>query len=76
VGRHGGGQAQQDAAALLRRTRPGGPVLANGLFTALGVKEAAHYGTVFVAATVLRSTLRSTTRLVAAAEAALQNRGA
>jgi hypothetical protein len=76
LGRHARGQAHQDAAALLRTIRPGGPVLAKDLVTALGVKDAAHYGTVFVSATVLRSTLRSTTRLVAAAEAALQNRGA
>jgi hypothetical protein len=39
------------------------------------VKDAAHYGTVFVSATVLRSTRRATTRLVAAAEAAVQTSG-
>ena len=76
LGRHARGQAHQEATALLRTIRPDGPALAKDLATALGVKDAAHYGTVFVSPTVLRSTLRATTRLVSAAEAALQNSGA
>ena len=76
LGRHVRGRAHQEASALLRTIRPGGAGLAKDLSTVLGVKDAAHYGTVFVSATVLRSTLRTAIRLVAAAETAVQNAGA
>jgi len=75
LGQHARGQAHQEATALLRTIRPDGPALARDLATVLGVKDAAHYGTVFVSSRVLRSTLRAGTRLVAAAEAAIQNSG-
>lgn len=75
LGRHARGQAHQEAAALLRTIRPDGSTLAKNLTTVLGVKDAAHYGTVFVSRTVLTSTLRAATRLVSAAEAALDNTG-
>ena len=75
LGRHARGQAHQEATALLKTVRPDGPALAKDLATVLGVKDAAHYGTVFVSATVLQSTLRATTRLVEAAEAAVQTSG-
>jgi hypothetical protein len=67
--------ADQETTALLKTVRPDGTALAKDLATVLGVKDAAHYGTVFVSATVLRSTRRATTRLVAAAEAAVQTSG-
>lgn len=73
LGRHARGQAHQEGPALLRTIRPDGAGRAKDLTTVLGIKDAAHYGTVFVSRTVLRSTLRATTRLVAAAETALQN---
>lgn len=76
LGRHARGQAHQEATPLLRSIRPGGPTLAKDLTTVVGVKDAAHYGTVFVSPTVLRSTLRAATRLVTAAEAALDSTGA
>ena len=72
LGRYARGQAHQEATALLKTVRPDGAALAKDLATVLGVKDAAHYGTVFVSPTVLRSTLRAATRLVAAAEAAIQ----
>jgi hypothetical protein len=75
LGRHARGQARQETTALLKTVRPDGTALAKDLATVLGVKDAAHYGTVFVSATVLRSTRRATTRLVAAAEAAVQTSG-
>lgn len=70
LGRHSRGQGHQEAAALLRTIRPDGPRLAKDLTTALGVKDAAHYGSVFVSATTLKATLRAATRLVDAAETA------
>jgi hypothetical protein len=73
LGRHSRGQAHQEATALLRTIRPDGSKHAKDLATALGVKDAAHYGTVFVSAVTLRSTLRAAARLVDAAEAALIN---
>ena len=68
--------AEQEArpvsiTALLRTLRPDGARLAKDLTTALTVKDAAHYGSVFVSATVLKSTLRAATRLVEAAETAV-----
>lgn len=75
LGRHARGQAHQEATALLKTSRPDGAALAKDLTTVLGVKDAAHYGTVFVSATVLRSTMRATTRIVEAAEAAVQSAG-
>lgn len=71
LGRHSRGQAHQDATALLRTLRPDGARLAKDLATALTVKDAAHYGSVFVSPTTLRSTQRAATRLVEAAEAAV-----
>jgi hypothetical protein len=71
LGRHSRGQAHQEAAALLRTVRPDGPRLAKDLTTALGVKDAAHYGSVFVTAATLRTTLRAATRLVESAETAV-----
>lgn len=71
LGRHSRGQAHQEAPALLRAIRPDGPTLAKDLSTALSVKDAAHYGSVLVSATTLRTTLRAATRLVAAAEMAV-----
>ena len=71
LGRHPRGQAHQEATALLRTIRPDGAGRAKDLTTVLGIKDAAHYGTVFVSRTVLRAT----TRLVAAAETAVQNTG-
>ncbi len=72
LGRHARGRDHQEANTLLKTITPDGPSLAKDLATVLGVKDAAHYGTVFVSSTALRSTLRATTRLVAAAEAAIQ----
>ena len=74
LGRHARGQDHQEGSALLKSTRPDGAALAKDLSAVLRVKDAAHYGTVFVSPSVLRSTLRATTRLVAAAEAAIQDR--
>jgi hypothetical protein len=71
LGRHSRGQAHQEATTLLRMIRPDGPKLAKDLSTALGVKDAAHYGSVFVSAATLRTTLRAATRLVEAAETAV-----
>jgi hypothetical protein len=71
LGRYSRGQAHQEAAALLRTLKPNGAQLARDLTAALGVKDAAHYGTVFLSATRLRSTLRAATRLVEAAQDAL-----
>ena len=70
LGRHSRGQAHEEAAGLLRAIRPDGPRLARDLATALTVKDAAHYGSVFVSAAALRTTLRAATRLVEAAETA------
>ena len=75
LGRHARGQAHNEAVTLLRTIRPHGPQLARDLTTVLGVKDAAHYGSVFVSAGTLKSTLRAATRLVDAAEAALQDSG-
>jgi hypothetical protein len=75
LGRHPRGQGHQEAAGLLRTIRPDGARLAQDLTTVLGVKDAAHHGTVCVSPTVLRSTLRTADRLVAAAETAVQNAG-
>ena len=71
LGRHSRGQAHQEATALLRTIQPGGPKLAKDLSTALGVKDAAHYGSVFVSAATMRTTVRAATRLVEAAETAV-----
>jgi len=71
LGRHSRGQAHQEATALLHTIRPDGSKLAKDLSTALGIKDAAHYGTVFVSVATLKSALRAATRLVDAAEAAL-----
>jgi hypothetical protein len=71
LGRHSRGQDHQEAAALLRTVRPDGSRLARDLTTALTVRDAAHYGTVFVSAAMLKSTLRAATRLVDAAETAI-----
>ena len=71
LGRHSRGQAHQEATALLRTIRPGGAGMAKDLHTVLGVKDAAHYGSVFVSAATLKSTLRAAIRLVEAAENAL-----
>jgi len=70
LGRHSRGQGHTEAAALLRTIRPDGARLAKDLTTALGVKDAAHYGTVFVSAATLKTTLRAAGRLVEAAETA------
>ena len=71
LGRHSRGQAHQEATALLHTVRPDGSKLAKDLSTALGVKDAAHYGSVFVSAATLKGTLRAATRLVEAAETAV-----
>jgi len=71
LGRHSRGQAHQEATALLKEIRPGGAALAKDLTTSLGVKDAAHYGSVLVSASSLKSVLRATVRLVEAAERAL-----
>jgi hypothetical protein len=55
----------------VRTIKPNGAQLARDLTAALGMKDAAHYGTVFLSATSLRSTLRAATRLVDAARDAL-----
>ncbi|MCA1847212.1 MAG: hypothetical protein LC792_29280 [Actinobacteria bacterium] len=73
LGRHSRGQAHQDAAALLRSLKPDGAKLAKDLHTALGVKDSAHYGSVFIASSALKSVLRATVRLVEAAERAVQS---
>ena len=70
LGRHSRGQGHQEAATLLRTIRPGGPTLAKDLTTALAVKDAAHYGSVFISAATLKATLRATRRLVDVAETA------
>jgi hypothetical protein len=71
LGRHSRGQDHKEATALLKSIRPAGTTLAKDLSTALGVKDAAHYGSVLIAATVLKSTLRGAARLVEAAETAI-----
>jgi hypothetical protein len=73
LGRHSRGQAHQEATALLRTIRPDGPRLAKDLTTAVGVKDAAHYGSVFISAATLKTTLRAAGRLVDAAETATTN---
>jgi hypothetical protein len=71
LGRLSRGQDHKEATTLLKGIRPDGARLAKDLSTALGVKDAAHYGSVFVSATTLKSTLRAAGRLVDAAEAAV-----
>lgn len=71
LGRYSRGQDDQAAAALLQTVRPDGSRLAKDLGTVLAVKDAAHYGTVFLSPTRLRSVLRAATRLVEAAETAV-----
>jgi hypothetical protein len=71
LGRHSRGQGHSEATTLLRSLRPDGSRLAKDLATVLTVKDAAHYGSVFLSPTTLKSTLRAATRLVAAAEEAL-----
>jgi hypothetical protein len=70
LGRHSRGQGHTEAAALIRTIQPDGPRHAKDLATAVTVKDAAHYGSVFVTATTLKTTLRAATRLVDAAERA------
>jgi hypothetical protein len=71
LGRHSRGRDHHEATVLLKTIRPAGATLAKDLSTALGVKDAAHYGTVLITATVLKSTLRAAARLVEAAERAV-----
>jgi hypothetical protein len=71
LGRHSRGKGHSEAATLLRSLRPEGLRLAKDLATVLTVKDAAHYGSVFLSPTTLRSTLRAATLLVTAAEDAL-----
>jgi hypothetical protein len=71
LGRHSRGQAHTESAALLRTVRPDGARLARDLTTALTVKDAAHYGSVFVSAATLKTTLRAAGRLADAAETAV-----
>lgn len=71
LGTHNRAQAHQAAAALLHTVTPHGARLARDLTTVLSVKDAAHYGTVFLSASTLKTTLRATTHLVEAAEDAL-----
>ncbi|HLJ08627.1 MAG TPA: hypothetical protein VKX24_08825 [Acidimicrobiia bacterium] len=71
LGRHSRGQDHAHAAAVLRTIRPDGARHARDLTTVLGVKDAAHYGSVFVSAAALKSTLRAAGRLVDAAETAI-----
>ncbi|HYH50102.1 MAG TPA: hypothetical protein VEG38_11200 [Acidimicrobiia bacterium] len=71
LGRHSRGQGHTEAGGLLRSLRPDGPRLAKDLATALTVKDAAHYGSVFVSPGALKATLRAAGRLVTAAEQAL-----
>jgi hypothetical protein len=73
LGRHSRGQAHTEATALLRTVRPDGTRLARDLATVLGVKDAAHYGSVFISVATLKTTLRAAGRLVAAAETATTN---
>lgn len=73
LGRHSRGQSHQQATALLRTIRPNGARLGKDLATSLTVKDAAHYGSVLVSTTTLRTTLRAATRLVEAAESALSS---
>ena len=70
LGRHSRGPGHTEATALLRTIRPDGTRLAKDLTTALGVKDAAHYGSVFISAATLKSTLRAAGRLVEATEIA------
>jgi hypothetical protein len=70
LGRHSRGQGHPEAGALLRTIRPDGARHAKDLATALTVKDAAHYGSVFISAPTLRTTLRAATRLVEDAEKA------
>lgn len=68
LGRHSRGQAHQEATTLLHTIRPNGARLAKDLATTVTVKDAAHYGSVFVSASTLKTTLRAAGRLVEAAE--------
>jgi hypothetical protein len=71
LGRHSRAQGHQESTALLRSIRPDGTRLAKDLATALTVKDAAHYGSVFVSASSLKATVRAATRLVEVAENAI-----
>jgi len=71
LGRHSRGQGHPEATALLRTVRPDGAALARDFATAVGIKDAAHYGSVLVTTTALKSVLRAAVRLVEAAEHAL-----
>jgi hypothetical protein len=73
LGRHSRGQDHNEATALLKTIRPDGAALAKDLSTALGVKDAAHYGSVLVSIATLKSTLRAAGRLVDAVESALSS---
>ena len=68
LGKQSRGQAHQEAAALLATIRPNGAKLARDLTAVLAVKDPAHSGTVFLAATTVKSVLRAARRLVEAAE--------
>lgn len=68
LGKHSRGQDHLEAATLIRTIRPGGVQLAKDFTTVLGIKDAAHYGTVFISAATLKSTLRATNRLVETVE--------
>lgn len=73
LGRHSRGLGHQEATPLLRAIKPDGARLAKDLHTAIGVKDSAHYGSVFLSAAVLKTTLRAATRLVEGAENALNS---
>lgn len=71
LGRHSRGQGHQEATALVRTITPDGAKLARDLHTVLGVKDSAHYGSVFLSPATLKTTVRVATRLVEAAENAI-----
>lgn len=72
LGKLSRGQSHAEAVALLRTVHPDGRELSADLAKVLGVKDTSHYGTAFVAAAKLKTTMRSATTLVEAAEAAVE----
>ena len=72
LGRRHRGQDHQGAIALLNRIQPNGATLARALATVLAIKDPAHYGHDFVSDTRLKTTLRTATQLVEAAESTIR----
>lgn len=72
LGRMHRGADHHEAMALLQTVEPGGKGLSADLAKVLAVKDQSHYGTVFMTATKLKTTLRSAAKLVDAAGEAVE----